>query len=94
MVPELRRFAGRDVAGISREEIAECVAQVFRRNESAGDHLRRVLGSMWTFLGDDCRRRQTSVPANLLLRLKSPEPARRLRATQCAVHRRQGRSAA
>jgi integrase len=79
MVPELRRFAGRDVAGISREEIAECVADVFHRNESAGGHLKRVLGSMWTFLGDDSRRRHTSVPANLLLRLKTPEPARRLR---------------
>jgi hypothetical protein len=79
MVPELRRFAGHDVAGISREEIAECVADVFHRNESAGGHLKRVLGSMWTFLGDDSRRRHTSVPANLLLRLKTPEPARRLR---------------
>jgi integrase len=79
MVPELQRFAGRDVAGISREEIAECVADVFRRNESAGSHLKRVLGSMWTFLGDDSRRRQTSVPANLLLRLKTPESTRRLR---------------
>ena len=79
IVPELRRFAGRDVAGITREEIAECVADVFHRNESAGSHLKRVLGSMWTFLGDDSRRRHTSVPANLLLRLKTPEPARRLR---------------
>jgi integrase len=79
MVPELQRFVGRDVAGISREEIAECVADVFHRNESVGDHLPRVLGSMWTFLGDDSRRRHTSVPANLLLRLKTPEPARRLR---------------
>jgi hypothetical protein len=38
-----------------------------------GVHLKSVLSSMWTFLGDDSRRRETSVPANLLLRLKPPE---------------------
>ena len=73
MVPELKRFAGRDVAGISREEIAECVTEVCNRKHRLGEHMKSVLGSMWTFLGDDALRRQTSVPANLLLRLKTPE---------------------
>jgi hypothetical protein len=73
MVPELKRFLGRDVASISREEIAETVAEVCRRKHPLGVHLKSVLSSMWTFLGDDSRRRETSVPANLLLRLKAPE---------------------
>jgi hypothetical protein len=73
MVPELKRFLGRDVTAISREEIAETVADVCRRKHTLGVHLKSVLSSMWTFLGDDSRRRETSVPANLLLRLKPPE---------------------
>ena len=73
MVPELKRFLGRDVAAISREEIAETVADVCARKHPLGVHLKSVLSSMWTFLGDDSRRRETSVPANLLLRLKAPE---------------------
>jgi hypothetical protein len=73
MVPELKRFLGRDVASISREEIAETVADVCRRKHTMGVHLKSVLSSMWTFLGDDSLRRETSVPANLLLRLKAPE---------------------
>ena len=28
---------------------------------------------MWTFLAEDCRREETSVVPNLLLRLKTPE---------------------
>jgi integrase len=73
MVPELKRFLGREVASISREEIAETIADVCRRKHPSGVHLKSVLSSMWTFLGDDSRRRETSVPANLLLRLKPPE---------------------
>ena len=73
MVPELKRFLGRDVAGINREEIAECVTEVCNRKHRLGAHMKSVLGSMWTYLGDDALRRQTSVPANLLLRLKTPE---------------------
>jgi hypothetical protein len=73
MVPELKRFETRQVATISREEIAECVAEVCKRKHRLGSHLKSVLGSMWSFLGDDSRRRETSVPANLLLRLKTPE---------------------
>lgn len=73
MVPELKRFVGRDVASIGREEIAETVAEVCKRKYRLGVHLKSVLGSMWSFLGDDSRRRETSVPANLLLRLKTPE---------------------
>lgn len=73
MVPELKRFDARQVATISREEIAECVAEVCKRKHRLGSHLKSVLGSMWTFLGDDARRRETSVPANLLLRLRTPE---------------------
>jgi integrase len=73
MVPELRRFMSRDVCAISREEIAECVAAVCSRKHRLGEHLKSVLGSFWSFLGDDARRRETSVPANLLLRLKAPE---------------------
>jgi integrase len=73
MVPELKRFSGRQVASISREEIAECVADVCKRKHPVGEHLKRVLGSMWSFLGSDALRRETSVPANLLLRLRTPE---------------------
>jgi integrase len=73
MVTELKRFSGRQVASISREEIAECLADVCKRKHPVGEHLKRVLGSMWTFLGSDALRRETSVPANLLLRLKTPE---------------------
>jgi Arm DNA-binding domain len=73
IVPELKRFVGRDVAAIGREEIAETVAEVCKRKHRLGVHLKSVLGSMWSFLGDDSRRRETSVPANLLLRLKAPE---------------------
>jgi hypothetical protein len=73
MVPELKRFGARQVAAISREEIAECVAEVCKRKHRLGKHLKSVLGSMWSFLGDDVRRRETSVPANLLLRLRTPE---------------------
>lgn len=73
MVPELKRFIGRPVCAISREEIAECVAEVCKRKHPLGEHLKRVLQSMWTYIGDDARRRETSVPANLLLRLKTPE---------------------
>lgn len=70
---ELKRFMGRDVASISREEIAECIREVCNRKHRLGTHLKSVLGSMWSFLGDDVRRRETSVPANLLLRLRTPE---------------------
>jgi integrase len=73
MVPELKRFGASQVAAISREEIAECVAEVCKRKHRLGKHLKSVLGSMWSFLGDDARRRETSVPANLLLRLRTPE---------------------
>ena len=73
MVPELKRFGGRHVASISREEIAECLADVCKRKHPVGEHLKRVLGSMWSFLGSDVLRRETSVPANLLLRLRTPE---------------------
>jgi integrase len=73
MVPELKRFGVRQVVTISREEIAECLADVCKRKHPVGEHLKRVLGSMWSFLGSDALRRETSVPANLLLRLKTPE---------------------
>jgi hypothetical protein len=73
IVPELKRFAGRPVSAISREEIAECIAEVCKRAHRLGAHLKSVLGSMWSFLGDDAVRRETSVPANLLLRLRTPE---------------------
>jgi hypothetical protein len=73
VVPELKRFLGRPVAAISREEIAECVAEVCKRRHRLGEHLKSVLGSMWSYLGDDALRRETSVPANLLLRLRTPE---------------------
>jgi len=80
MVPELRRFMNRNVCAIGREEIAECIVAVCSRKHRLGEHLKSVLGSFWSFLGDDARRRETSVPANLLLRLKTPErpiPVRR-----------------
>jgi Arm DNA-binding domain len=73
MVPELKHFAGHPVSAISREEIAECIAEVCKRAHRQGAHLKSVLGSMWSFLGDDAVRRETSVPANLLLRLRTPE---------------------
>jgi DNA-binding transcriptional MerR regulator len=73
MVPELKRFANRDVCAISREELAECIAAVCGRKHRLGEHLKSVLGSFWSYLGDDTRRRETSVPANLLLRLRTPE---------------------
>lgn len=72
--PEITRFAGRDVASITREEIAECVAAVCCRAHSAGVHVKTAMQSMWTFLGDDSRRRMTSVAPNMLLGLKAPEP--------------------
>lgn len=72
-VAELSRFRGKQVNTIAREDIAECVADVCKRAHAQGLHTLRVLGSMWTFLGDDVRRRQTSVAPNLLLRVKAPE---------------------
>jgi hypothetical protein len=47
MVPELKRFGVRQVVTISREEIAECLADVCKRKHPVGEHLKRVLGSMW-----------------------------------------------
>jgi hypothetical protein len=61
------------VRAISREEIVECIAAACSRKHRLGEHLKSVLGTLWSFLGDDARRRETSVPANLLLRLKTPE---------------------
>jgi integrase len=72
-VPELERFVGKDVAAIAREDVATCVADTCTRAQRTGEHLKSVLGSMWTFLADDCRRKETSVAPNLLLRLKPPE---------------------
>ncbi|WP_051380419.1 Arm DNA-binding domain-containing protein [Bradyrhizobium sp. WSM1743] len=72
-VPELSRFKGKRVNTIAREDIAECVADICKRAYAQGLHTLRILGSMWSFLGDDTRRRQTSVAANLLLRVKPPE---------------------
>lgn len=72
-VPELSSFDARLVTTITREEIAECVATVCKRAHRQGEHLKSVLSSMWTFLGDDSRRKETSVEPNLLLRLKTPE---------------------
>jgi len=72
-IVELARFDGRAVATIKREEIAECIADVCKRAHRQGEHLRSVLGSMWSFLGDDAQRRETSVQPNLLLRLKAPD---------------------
>ncbi|MCA1549914.1 integrase family protein [Bradyrhizobium sp. BRP19] len=72
-VAELSRFNGKQVAAISREEIAECVADICKRAYSQGLHVLRIVSSMWSFLGDDTRRRQTSVAPNFLLRLKPPE---------------------
>jgi hypothetical protein len=72
-VPELERFSVRMVSSITREEIAECIADVCKRTHTQGLHLLRVLGSMWSFLGGDAQRKQTSVPPNLLLRLQPPE---------------------
>lgn len=75
-VEELERFQSKDVAAITREDVAKCVAEVCNRAHRTGEHLKSVLGSMWTFLADDCRREQTSVAPNLLLRLKTPERPR------------------
>ncbi|WP_194480730.1 integrase family protein [Bradyrhizobium sp. CCBAU 53338] len=75
-VPELERFEDKDVAAITREDVAKCVAEVCNRAHRTGEHLKSVLGSMWTFLADDCRREETSVAPNLLLRLKTPERQR------------------
>jgi integrase len=75
-VPELDRFEGKDVASITREDVAKCVADVCNRAHRTGEHLKSVMGSMWTFLADDCRREETSVVPNLLLRLKAPERPR------------------
>jgi integrase len=72
-VTELDRFEDKDVAAITREDVAKCVADVCNRAHRTGEHLKSVLGSMWTFLADDCRRKETSVAPNLLLRLKTPE---------------------
>lgn len=72
-VAELSRFKGKQVNTIAREDIAECVADVCKRAHAQGLHTLRILGSMWSFLGDDVRRRQTSVAPNLLLRIKAPE---------------------
>lgn len=72
-VAELSRFKGKQVSTIAREDIAECVADICKRAYSQGLHTLRILGSMWSFLGDDIRRRQTSVAPNLLLRVKPPE---------------------
>jgi integrase len=72
-VPELDRFIHQQVTSITREEIATCVADVCKRAQRQGEHLKSVLGSMWTFLADESRRTETSVQPNLLLRLKAPE---------------------
>jgi hypothetical protein len=72
-VAELSRFKGKQVSTIAREDIAECVADICKRAHAQGLHTLRILGSMWSFLGDDTRRRQTSVAPNLLLRVKPPE---------------------
>ena len=75
--PEFVEFAGRQVADITREDIACVVARVHGRREKQAEHLVPILSSMWTFLGDDVRRPDTGVAPNLLLRLKPPERTRR-----------------
>jgi integrase len=70
--PELKPFAGRMVCDILREEIMEVVEQVRKRGVKT--HHKKVLvvcRRFFNWLGNDARRRYTSVPANFLLGAKA-----------------------
>jgi hypothetical protein len=69
--PELQHFVGRQVCDIMREEIMEAVEAVRKRGVKT--HHKKVLivcRAFFNWLGNDARRRQTSVPVNLLFSAK------------------------
>jgi integrase len=72
--PELDRFAGRQVAGMSRNEILGAVDAIHARGvESMAAGVLRTVSSMWTWLADSRRQEETGVEPNLLLKAKPPD---------------------
>jgi integrase len=72
--PELNIFAGRKVAGITRNELLGAVDAIHERGvEAVAKGVLRTVSSMWTWLADSRRQEQTGVEPNLLLKAKPPD---------------------
>lgn len=74
--PELKRFEGRMVAGITKYDVSAVYKDVFRRAEPHSEHVQRVLSSMWTFLGNDDNSPTTGVAPRAIMHTKAPERTR------------------
>ena len=73
-IPELNRFAGRPVAGITRKEMAVALADIFNRGvPSQAEHARDVIKSMWKFLSLDRINDNSGVELPVMVGLRSPE---------------------
>lgn len=75
--PELDRFAGRPVAGISLEEMSIAVEDVHRRGvERHAEHVASVVRPMWAFLGSPTKRGRSGVAPGMMKELAAPERSR------------------
>lgn len=72
--PELARFNGRQVAGITRNELLSAIDAIHARGvEAVAKGVLRTVSSMWSWLADSRRQEQTGVEPNLLLKAKPPD---------------------
>lgn len=75
---ELEAWNKRDVATISAEDVSEMLAIVAKAHgHSYAEHLQRVISSMWGWLADASRRRETGVQPRMLHGVTAPERPRR-----------------
>ncbi|KQN75025.1 integrase family protein [Devosia sp. Leaf64] len=75
--PELERFSGRPVAGITLEEMSIAVEDVHKRGvERHAEHLASVVRPMWRFLGSPTKRGRSGVQSGVMKELAAPERSR------------------
>lgn len=76
--PEMDRFAGVAVAGITLEDMATAVEDVHRRGvERHAEHLASVVRPMWTFLGSPTKRTLSGVRPSAMKELAAPKRSAR-----------------
>lgn len=76
-VPELKRFEGRSVAGISLEEMSVAIEEIHRRGvERQAEHVASVVRPFWNFMGSPSKRTASGIPPGVMRELRAPQRSR------------------
>jgi integrase len=77
-LPELRRFNGKPVSGITIELMSEAIAAIHARGvEPMAEGTARVVSAMWTFLTNPVNRGRTSAKKGEMANLRAPPRSRK-----------------